>query len=269
MELKSQSTMDRVREHLEEAYEYFEPDRVVGIFLQGSQNYGLEVPNSDVDTKLIIVPTFEEIAMNRQPVSTTHHRANDEHIDFKDIRLYIQTFRKQNLNFLEILFTKYSIINPLYAAEWDRLVQAREAITHMNMYRSVQSMRGIALEKYHAMEHKYPSKVAIIERYGYDNKQLHHLRRVDDYLERYVNGESYESCLNPGPLKESLRWEKMNFRPLEEARAIADRAKEHIEFMAKEFFDTHPEEENPETLKLLESVQYNITKTGIQEEFKK
>lgn len=261
--------MERVHEHYEEALERFPEDRIVGIFLQGSQNYGLEVPNSDVDTKLIVVPTFEEIAMNRQPVSTTHIRANEEHIDYKDIRLYIQTFRKQNLNFLEILFTPYSIINPLYAAEWGRLVQAREDITHMNMYRSIQSMKGIAMEKYHAMEHRYPSKVAIIDKYGYDNKQLHHLRRVDDYLERYINGESYEKCLDPGPLRESLRWEKQNFRSLEEARGIADRTKAHVEFMAKEFFDAHPEEEDKEVLALLESVQYNIMKIGIQKEFEK
>ena len=263
------TTMERLHEHYNEALEHFAEDRIVGCFLQGSQNYGLEVPNSDVDTKLIVVPTFKDVAMNAQPVSTTHHRANDEHIDFKDIRLYMQTFRKQNLNFLEILFTPYAIINPLYAAEWNRLVQERETIARMNPYRAVQSMKGIALEKYHAMEHKYPSKVAIIEKYGYDNKQLHHLRRVDDYLERYINGESYEKCLDPGPLRESLRWEKQNFRPLEEARGIAERTKAHVEFMAKEFFDANPEAENERARALLEDVQYNIMRIATMEELSK
>lgn len=75
------STMKRVREHLEEAFEHFPEDRVVGIFLQGSQNYGLEIPGSDVDTKLIVTPTFKDIAMNHKPVSTTHVRANEEHTD--------------------------------------------------------------------------------------------------------------------------------------------------------------------------------------------
>ena len=92
--------MDRVREHYNEALEYFPEDRIVGIFYQGSGNYGLDYEGSDVDTKLIVTPTFEDIAMNKKAVSTTHIRENEEHIDFKDIRLYIQTFRKQNLNFL-------------------------------------------------------------------------------------------------------------------------------------------------------------------------
>lgn len=48
----------RVDEHYAEALKYFDKDHIVGIFLQGSQNYGLEVPNSDVDTKLIVTPNF-------------------------------------------------------------------------------------------------------------------------------------------------------------------------------------------------------------------
>lgn len=41
-------------------------------------------------------------------------RANDEHIDFKDLRLMFQTFRKQNLNFVK--YARISkILNPLYA----------------------------------------------------------------------------------------------------------------------------------------------------------
>jgi hypothetical protein len=58
------------------------------------------------------------------------------------------------------------------------LVNARESIANFNRDRGVQSMKGIALEKFHAMEHPYPSKIDIIAKYGYDPKQLHHLLRV-------------------------------------------------------------------------------------------
>ena len=100
----------RVDEHYVEALKYFDKDHIVGIFLQGSQNYGLEVPNSDVDTKLIVTPTFEEIARNARPHSTTHIRENDEHIDFKDVRLYMETFKKQNLNFYLACITRFFVI---------------------------------------------------------------------------------------------------------------------------------------------------------------
>ena len=82
----------------------------------------MDYEGSDVDTKLIVVPSFADICLNRKPISTTHVRENNEHIDWKDVRLYMETFRKQNLNFLEILFTPYYIIKPMYKEEWMRLV---------------------------------------------------------------------------------------------------------------------------------------------------
>ena len=35
--------MQRVHDHLEEARERFDDSRIVGVFLQGSQNYGLHL----------------------------------------------------------------------------------------------------------------------------------------------------------------------------------------------------------------------------------
>lgn len=260
------TVMDRVKEHYNEALTYFPEDRIVGIFLQGSQNYGLATPQSDVDTKLIVTPTFKDIAMDRKPVSTTHIRANEEHIDFKDIRLYIQTFRKQNLNFLEILYTDFAIVNPIYEKQQNRLVESREAITHFNPYRSVQSMKGIALEKYHAMEHEYPSKIEVLKKYGYDPKQLHHLVRVEDYLGRYINGESYENCLDPGPMKQELIEIKMGKYSLADARSIADKAKAHVEEMVEYAYSIYPNQEDPEVNELLDDVQYEIMRIAVKGE---
>lgn len=261
-----EKVMARVREHYDEALGYFPKDRIVGIFLQGSQNYGLETPQSDVDTKLIITPTFKDVAFNKSAVSTTHVRANNEHTDFKDIRLYMQTFRKQNLNFLEILFTPYAIINPLYEKEWMKLVEHREEIAHYNRYYAVKAMKGIALQKFHAMEHRYPSKIEIIDKIGYDPKQLHHLLRIDEYLERYINGESFEACLKPKD-PEFLKEVKLGCFSLDEARLRAKAAMDHIDensaFITKDskwnITDTGVE-------KLLNEVQYNIMKTAITKE---
>jgi hypothetical protein len=260
--------MLRLNDHYNEALEHFPEDQIIGIFLQGSQNYGLELPTSDVDTKLIVAPSFEEIAMNTKPVSTTHIRANDEHIDFKDIRLYMQTFRKQNLNFLEILFTPFYIINPKYKDEWMRLVNARESIANFNRYRGVQSMKGIALEKFHAMEHPYPSKIDVIAKYGYDPKQLHHLLRVEDYLERYIAGESYEKCLRPAD-PNYLIAVKLGIYSLDEARQVGQRAILNVNSMAEEFYAKNENIEDPEVNALLDDVQLNMMRIAIKEEFKK
>ena len=265
---REERIMACLNEHYNEALDYFNEDQIVALCLQGSQNYGLDYEHSDIDTKLITVPSFKDIAMNSKPVSTTHIRANEEHIDFKDIRLYIQTFRKQNLNFLEILFTPFYMINPIYAEQWNRLIESREAIANLNRYRGVQSMKGIALEKYHAMEHPYPSKIHLIQKYGYDFKQLHHLLRVEDYLERYIDGESYESCLRPTD-PEYLMCVKRGYYNLDAARAVAKTAKEHVEEMAEKFYAENENVEDPVINELLDDVQLNIMKIAIERELKK
>lgn len=262
---ETKSTMERVTDHYNEALEYFHEDRIVGIFLQGSQNYGLQLPGSDVDTKLIVVPTFKDIAMNKEAVSTTHIRANQEHIDFKDVRLYMQTFRKQNLNFLEILFTNYKLLNPLYKKQWKRLIQEREKIARMNPSRAVASMKGIAEEKYHAMKHEYPSKIDVIKQHGYDPKQLHHLLRVEEYLARYIGGESYEDCLRPMNVQKLLDV-KMGLLSLPQAEKEAEISINKVRIMADQYRKYTVEQEDEEARALLESVQYEIMKIATEKE---
>ena len=256
--------------HYLESLHYFPENQVVGCFLQGSQNYGLAYEGSDVDTKLIVVPSFKDVCLNKKPVSTTHVRVNDEHTDWKDIRLYMETFRKQNLNFLEILFTPYFVLNPLYEEQWMRLVAKREEIARMNEFRAVKSMKGIAMEKYHAMEHRYPTKIDIIDKYGYDGKQVHHLIRVDDYLTRYIDGESYESCLHPTEslIHRLMEYKRLDRIPLEEAREEAEMVLAHTTRIADEFCASHKDEESEEMRALLEDVSYNIMKIAVEKELR-
>ena len=266
---RDRDILTRLKDHYNESLETFTDNQIVGLFLQGSQNYELDLPGSDIDTKLIVVPSFKDIALARKPVSTTHLRANEEHIDFKDIRLYMETFRKQNLNFLEILFTPFTMINSMYFDQWDRLIEERESIARMNPWRAVKSMKGIALEKYHAMEHAYPSKVDVLAKHGYDPKQLHHLVRVDNYLTRYIAGESYEDCLIPDEVMKGFLLDlKQGKWPLEKARELAEISLAHVEGIADDFCEKSHDEEDPAMRDLLEDVSYNIMKIAVEEELK-
>jgi predicted nucleotidyltransferase len=159
---------------------------VFGVFLQGSQNYNLAYEDSDIDTKAIILPSFTDVVLNKKPVSTTIILDSGEHIDVKDIRLMFENFRKQNINFLEILFTRYYKINPKYNSECQMLWEHREEIAHYNNYASVKCIAGMAFEKYKAMEHPYPTLKWKIDKYGYDPKQLHHIIRCEEFLKRYI-----------------------------------------------------------------------------------
>ena len=256
-----------VNRHFQEALKLYQPNHIVALCLQGSQNYELETLNSDVDTKCIVTPSFKDIVLNKMPVSTTHILDNNEHLDAKDIRNYISCFRKQNLNFLEILFTDYFIINPMYINSWNKLLDAREEIARMNPFRAVKSMKGVALEKYHAMEHEYPSKLDVLAKYGYDPKQLHHLVRVDHYLTRYINGDKYKDCLIPEEKMMAFLFDiKHGYLDLDEARYLAELSLAHVEKVANEFCAKHEDKENEAMRELLEEVSYEIMKISISKE---
>lgn len=263
--------MERVHEHWLEALTLFPKDRIVGIFLQGSQNYGLDYEGSDIDTKLIVVPTWEDICFNRKPVSTTHIRANDEHIDLKDIRLMFQTFRKQNLNFMEILFTKYKIINPMYEEYWAELVEYNEKIVMYDPCGAVKTMKGIAMEKYHAMEHRYPAKAEIIDAWGYDPKQLHHLFRISEFIDRYCDGmERYADILiaKDGEWLKGIKKVSPTERPyfdLEAARIQAKHELDNVVQRAEAFCKNEiPKDEQVDVI--LDRIQEKIMRDAIMAE---
>ena len=187
--------MDRVQEHYQEALTIFPKDKILGIFIQGSQNYDLDYSGSDIDTKCIVLPTLEDICLNKRATSYTHVRENNEHIDFKDLRVITGDFKKQNINFLEILFTRYKIINEDYAGLFQPLLDNAENVARYDNYRFVRATAGMSVEKYKALELDRPSQHDEIMKYGWASKQLHHLIRLNTFIKRWTDGDSFADCL--------------------------------------------------------------------------
>lgn len=256
--------MDRVREHYNDALTQYPEHRIIGVYYQGSGNYGLDYEGSDVDTKCVLTPSLRELAESKTP-STTFIRDNDEHIDFKDIRVILETFRKSNLNFLEILYTKYYIINPIYEKEWKRLIEARDSIVKMNLPSLIKSMKGIAGEKYHALEHRYPSRIEWLDKFGYDPKQLHHLFRIKEFMCRWTHGVSFADCLISTDPKWLIDVKKGKYN-LEEARQYGKSSMDFIQEMYEDYLKTCDNTIDESIYKLFEEVTYNTIKIGITKE---
>ena len=112
--MNREKIMTRVEEH----FKYLESlgYEVVCTCLQGSQNYGLDEYSeeycSDIDTKSIVLPKLKDFIMASPPVSKVEIMDNDEHAEVKDIRIMFEMFKKMNLSYIELLYSKYVYINP-------------------------------------------------------------------------------------------------------------------------------------------------------------
>lgn len=240
-----------------------------GLFIQGSQNYGLDIYTdeykSDIDTKAIVIPSLEDVVLNKKPISTTHILYNNEHLDIKDIRLYFDNFKKQNINFIEILFACAKYINPEYKDLYDLLEKNREEIAHYNSNQALRCMAGMSMEKKKALCHPYPTLIDKIEKYGYDGKQLHHIIRMYDFITAYAHNENFEFCLTFQPHYKEMIKAKLNEYTLEEALKIAD----HFDTLTKKIKDNYlkPQDEiDKDALEVLNKVQYETIKRRIKKE---
>lgn len=259
----------QLMEHYNAAIQIFGIQKVLGVWLQGSQNYKLDYAGSDVDTKCIIIPSIDDIVLNKKPISTTHIMANESHLDLKDIKLYWECFRKQNVNFVEILYTDYYIINKDYEDLWNIMLTNRERIVRYCEYKAVKSMKGQAMEKYHALERPYPCQAEEVTQYKYASKQLHHLLRIQYFIEQYIAGKKYKTCLVP-PL--ATRTELISvkstpglFTP-EQARHIAETALNNITKIADDFCEKNELKCDEEVEKLLNDVLTQIIKRNLKKE---
>lgn len=250
--------------HLEEFEKCYPKLTLLGIFIQGSQNYNLDIYTdeykSDIDTKAIVIPSLEDVVMNKKPISTTHILSNNEHLDIKDIRLYFDAFKKQNINFVEILYAAGSLVSKEYLPYWRELVENRELIAHFNKNQAIRCMAGMSMEKKKALCHPYPTLKEKIEKYGYDGKQLHHIIRLFDFITCYCLGGTFQQCLTDyQPHKEEMMKAKRSEYSLEEAIKLAEQY-DNFTNEIKNLNLTEQDEINQEALDLLNKIQYNIIK---------
>lgn len=253
--------------HLEEFEKCYPNLEWFALVIQGSQNYGLDIYTeeykSDIDTKMLVIPSLEDIVYNKKPISTTYILPNNEHTDIKDIRLYFDNFKKQNINFVEILFSNYYIINPKYQDLWDELIKNRENIAHYNYNQTLRCIAGMSMEKKKALCHPYPTIKEKIDKYGYDGKQLHHIIRMNDFIYAYTHNKLYKECLTYLPHKELMMKAKLNKFSLEEALELAEFFDNQTKEM-KDFYLKEPEEINQDALNTLNKVQYEVIKRKIK-----
>lgn len=265
---KDNRIMNRIQEHLNDALNSKPTDWFV-ICGQGSINYpGLSDNQSDVDSKMLTVPSFKDLIFNKKPMNTVHEMDNGEHVDMKSTIHYFQILKKQNINFVEILFTDYWVSNEIYDRYWLEIRRYAEEIAHMNPARTLKCIYGMSLEKQHALEKPYPSKIHLIEKYGYDGKQLSHVLRINEFAKKFIEGYSYKECLSVDDPEYliAIKRNQANLS-LEQARQLMDETVSETKSICDLFLVNHKDKNNSSIENILDEILYSLLKESVKKEF--
>lgn len=146
--------------------------------LYGSQNYNIDTETSDFDYKCIILPTLNDLVYQNKPVSISVEFEGGL-IDIKDIRTYIESAVKVNVNFIEILNTDHYLWDPEIRKFFKPLLDELG-----NQY--LRATMWMIMQKFTALKHPYPSKEYELATFWYDPKQLCHIIRLRHLMERYL-----------------------------------------------------------------------------------
>ena len=252
-----------IREVMWGVWEWLESKgyEVIYMALYGSDNYGLSTPASDMDFKAMVVPRLEDIVKGKQPISTQLEFdvcGEVGLVDVKDCRKLIECWHKQNITYIELLFTEHYLVTEKYRDEIETLRVAAEQIAHMDEKKVLSCIKGMAMEKKAALFKDYPSQKAQIDRHGYAGKQLHHIIRLADLAEQYTKGYKYTVCLTPdselATILRNCKTYKTVYTP-EEALSIAESCVADINEL-RETYESAPF--NEAASELLDTIRYKI-----------
>jgi len=173
---------------------------VYAIALKGSQNYNLSDEESDIDANLVFIPTLSQLRTSE----TFKFTFETGDVVCHNIYKFVEIVAKGNPQWIEVCQTEY-VIGDL------------SAFRHYSLNPS--ALKGMMMEKVHAFSKLYPSRKSIVEKHGWDPKQLHHIIRLYDTLNLNVNVHKYS-----GPDKEFMLDVKRGRFPdtLNEAEALRD-----------------------------------------------
>ena len=260
-------TYNKIMERLQHDYAITRAKyEVLGVFLFGSQNYNCQTETSDIDTKVIVIPTLDEMILGQIKINETIFRGDGE-ITIFDIKHMHDYIKKQNINFLEILFTDYYIINPKYETIWNDMRKYAEKIARLNEFAAVQCINGVFMNKYKKLFHAVPSNTEAIEKYGYDGKALADCVRLYQVVTHYIQHSSYAECLK---LDDCIVDYIMSFKTykkpftVEEVCKFASFLKDNMDFIVTEYNKTHEEVIDYDALKMIDRITIDCCRAYIK-----
>lgn len=150
-------------------------ENFIGIFLYGSQNYGLDDQNSDKDA-ILLVRNFSQ--------ETKKIKVQQGIVKIYTLKRFLSQIKKGDLECYEILYTQHCFINPQYVEIFNNFVQEFSQCVNMDRIK-----RSLSLK---LREHLMGIMWIPSNQNGskYHKKRVYQSYRVSEQLKRIINGET-------------------------------------------------------------------------------
>ena len=141
--------------------------------------------------------------------------------------------------------------------------------------RALKAMYGMALQKQNALCHPYPSKLPLIEKYGYDGKQISHIYRIYYICVNYIEKpkEWYgRYIMIDGDTTESIKQFLIDLKTynkkfnVETVKGMAEKRVNDIKNLVDDAIATHNYTVNTAVYDKLDTIKAKIIKTHFSEE---
>ena len=226
---------------------------LIFMFVQGSQNYNLDTPQSDIDCKAFTVPTFADLYFGKR-YSTTIDTDYGQ-VTIHDIRMLPELLFKMNPTYLEMFFSKHTWFPseekkqelleaiPLlkdYPALFNALFKYRK-------YHMIESLCGVFKTKCRETLKPTFARRPLLEKYGYDTKAACHGVRYFRLLTLAISAATHSSSksaydkflseyrLQTDNSRDFLMNIKQGYLPKEDALALLNNENEYVKWARDEF----------------------------------
>lgn len=243
---------------------------VVGVFLFGSQNYETDTVESDIDVKAIVMPKIDDLLLGNYEVKETHERENGELTVF-DIKSMHDNIKKLNINFLEILFTEYRILNPKYQDLWQNMIIMREDIAYHNKHAAMKCIYGCAQNKFSKLFHKVPSNEEKIDKVGYDYKAWSDILRFWGMMQAYRLHIPYERILKIKNIDRDAYDHLMDIKYCtyvctpNEIKEDSSAMKQNMEFFVDKYIEEQSNNINQHIVDMIDEITLDCLKAYVNE----
>lgn len=168
---------------------------IEGVYLQGSQNYNVHTDKSDVDSKMVVLPTLRSLIRDTKLTMDMDIPCEDGSVEKCSVKPYKDfeaLFFKGNFNNLEILFTDYRI----GGCEFTKVLRnRREELVKTIWPGLVSACLGMQNQKKAGLYKFTEGTKEFFDIYGYDNKNLIHIIRICDTVAKYDRTGSFADSL--------------------------------------------------------------------------